>query len=87
MAHARREDVPRVATAQGGKCLARAWSFFSTMFAIVDFPEPDKPVNHRTTGFCAFWLARASLSMSMASQWMFDARRSAKFTNPIPTVL
>jgi hypothetical protein len=46
-------------SARGGRCRrradegvsARAISFFSTILAMVDLPEPDRPVNQSTTGF------------------------------------
>jgi glycosyltransferase involved in cell wall biosynthesis len=54
--------------------------------AIVDLPEPDRPVNQMTAGRCPFWRARASWLTSRLCQWMFVARRSAKSISPIPTV-
>ena len=64
-----------------------ACSFFSTTFAIVDLPEPDRPVNHTTHGLCPLSAACACLLTSIACQWMFCERRSAKCSRPAPIVL
>ena len=67
-------------------CRPRANSFFSTRLAIVDLPEPESPVNQRIVGFWCFSPARAVRSTSIACQWIFDARRSAKLIIPAATV-
>ena len=63
-----------------------AWSFFSTRLAIVDLPAPDSPVNHTTHGWCPLRRACACLLTSIACQWMFCDRRSAKCSRPAPIV-
>ena len=60
----------------------RACSFDSTMLAIVDLPDPDRPVNHTTAGPWSFWPARAALSTFTSCQWMLCERRSAKCSRP-----
>ena len=51
-------------------------SFFSTRSAIVDFPEPESPVNHSTQGCCPFNSARVTFPTESACQWRLLARRS-----------
>ena len=56
------------------------------MLAMVDLPDPDRPVNHSTTGFWPLALARWDLSTSSACQWMFWLRRNANLIMPTPAV-
>ncbi|MCY1523097.1 hypothetical protein D9M68_579820 [compost metagenome] len=54
---------------------------------MVDLPAPDSPVNQTTRGDWCLSAAWARRSTSMACQWTFCARRSAKCSMPAPTVL
>ena len=64
-----------------------ACSVCSTMLAMVDLPEPDRPVNHRIAGF---WLlerrARRPCRVRAAASGYWCARRKPKSIMPAPTV-
>jgi hypothetical protein len=64
----------------------RVAACFSTRLAMVDLPEPDRPVNHTHRGTWCLTRARAALSTSRCCQWMLPARRSAKSRVPAATV-
>ena len=65
---------------------AGAVSRFSTQSAIVDLPEPDRPVNHSTPGRLALDRRARALSTSSSCQGMLAARRKGKRIMPAPTV-
>ena len=67
-------------------CRFNRWSVFSTSLAIVDLPEPERPVNHKIFGFWFLSAACASRVMSVACQWTFCARRKEKCSMPAATV-
>ena len=48
---------------------------------MVDLPEPDRPVNHSTTGFWCFWAARAGMKGQKAAiLWFTGLSGSGKST-------
>ena len=49
-------------------CFPNACNFFSKIFAMEDFPEPDNPVNHIIFGVCDFCSALDSLETSIFCQ-------------------
>ena len=76
----------REMVAVNGTALTQVSSQPSTRLAIVDLPEPDRPVNQTTHGRCAFSEARRSLVTVSGCQWMFMPRRRAKSTLPAAIV-
>ena len=76
-----------VAVEQIGVAAFARSGVFSTRLAMVDLPEPDRPVNHSTAGLLALHGgARAVLFTSSACQWTLVARRRPKSIMPAPTV-
>ena len=56
-------------------CLPFILRSFSSAFARVDFPDPERPVSHSVSGFCPSCPARISLVISMLCQVRFPERR------------
>ena len=54
---------------------------------MVDLPEPDKPVIHKTEGFWFKDSARCDFVTSVFCQCIFCDRLSAKFIKPAATVI
>ena len=67
-----------VAVEQIGVAAFARTALFSTRLAMVDLPEPDRPVNHSTAGFWPLSSARACLFTSSACQWTLVARLQAE---------
>jgi hypothetical protein len=81
------EAVADIVAVEHDRCAwPSACSFFSTRLAMVDLPEPDRPVNHRTAGFWPFSAARACLFDVQRLPVDVGARRSENAIMPAPTV-